>query len=124
MLNEPIIVKPEWQEWLVQSAQQDLRTASDLVNEALEYYYHARQHEKLNQEVLAYEQLHSELWRTMLGEWAAIHQQALVDHDSDRVSLYRRIRAKYPHTAVLICQARAEPVEEIWWRPFRPANHI
>jgi LPS sulfotransferase NodH len=123
MFNEPIVLDPEWQEWLEESAQQESRSTSELVNEALQYYFHARQREKLAQEVSAYEAMHAELWRTMPGKWVAVHQQTVVDTDIDDVALYRRIRANYPHTAVLIRQVRAKPVEEIGWRHFRLENH-
>jgi len=68
MISEPIVLKPEWSEWLEESARQEARTPSDLVNEALEYYYHLRQREKLNQEIAAYEAMHAKLWQSMPGE--------------------------------------------------------
>jgi Family of unknown function (DUF5678) len=119
MINEPIILQPEWRAWLEQSAQQEARTPSDLVNEALEHYYRIRQREKLNVEVAAYEAMHAELWRTLPGKWVAIHQQQLVDHGSDSVALYRRIRATYPRMSVLIRQVHALPVEDIMWHSVR-----
>ncbi len=39
------------------------------------------------------------------GKYIAVHQQAVVDYDSDRVALHGRIRAKYGRTAVLIIPA-------------------
>ncbi len=119
MISEPIVLKPEWNEWLEESARQEARTPSDLVNEALEYYYHSRQREKLNQEIAAYEAMHAKLWQSMPGEWVAIHQQKLVDQDRDRLALYRRIRAKYGRISVLLRQVHEQPTEEIWWRSVR-----
>jgi len=119
MISEPIVLKPEWNEWLEESARQEARTPSDLVNEALEYYYHSRQREKLNQEIAAYEAMHAKLWQSMPGEWVAIHQQKLVDQDRDRLALYRRIQAKYGRISVLLRQVHEQPTEEIWWRSVR-----
>ncbi|MCX6044435.1 MAG: hypothetical protein NT075_04930 [Chloroflexi bacterium] len=119
MSFEPIGLKPEWREWLEENARQEERSPNDLLNEAMEYYSHVRQREKLNQEIAAYTEMHTELWTTMPGTWVAIHQQKLVDHDNDRLALYRRIRAKYGRTAVLLRQVREQPVEEIWWRSVR-----
>ncbi|MDQ3249252.1 MAG: hypothetical protein M3Q45_08595 [Chloroflexota bacterium] len=119
MSSVPIVLKPEWNEWLEESARQEARTPSELVNEALEYYYHTRQREKLNQEIAAYEEMHARLWQSMPGEWVAIHQQNLVDHDQHRLILYRRIRAKYGRTSVLLRQVQEQPTEEIWWRSIR-----
>lgn len=109
-------MKPEWNEWLAERARLEARSPSDLINEALEYYFHARQREKLNEEIATYEEMHDQLWQSMPGEWVVIHQQKLVDHDSDRVALYRRIRTKYGRISVLLRQVREQPVEEIWWR--------
>ncbi len=116
MINEPIVLKPELRTRLEQSAQQEARTPSDLVNEALEYYFQAKQIEKINQEIAVYEKLHAQLWTTMPGEWVAIHSGELVDHDVDQVALHRRIRARLPRIAVLLRQVKSTPVEEIWLR--------
>jgi hypothetical protein len=39
------------------------------------------------------------------GEFVAVHNQELVDHDIDQNALYRRIRERYGNTAVLIMPA-------------------
>ncbi|MBI1295682.1 hypothetical protein GC175_12080 [bacterium] len=39
------------------------------------------------------------------GEFIAVHEHEVVDHDQDKVALHRRIRAKYGQTAVLIIPA-------------------
>jgi len=86
------------------------------MNEALEYYFRARQREKIHQEIEAYEAMHPILWKRMPGEWVAIHNQQLIDHDTDDVALHRRIRAQYGRTSILIRRVKESPVEEIWIR--------
>jgi hypothetical protein len=39
------------------------------------------------------------------GEFVAVHNYQLVDHDIDRIELYRRVRERYGNTAVLIMPA-------------------
>lgn len=39
------------------------------------------------------------------GEYVAVHNQTLVDHDQDESALHNRIRAKYGKTPVLIMPA-------------------
>src|SRR3990170_3081704 len=39
------------------------------------------------------------------GEFIAVHDQKLVDHDKDEAALYKRIRAKYGKTPVLVMPA-------------------
>lgn len=101
---------------LEQDAAHDARSVNDLINEAVAHYLRERQQAKIDREIAAYETMHAELMRDHLDEWVAIHNQELVDHDRDRVALYRRIRAIYGRTSVLIRQVLAEPIEEIWVR--------
>ena len=113
---DTIVIRPDLYKALEQSAQREARAVSDIVNEAVEYYLREQQRAKLNREILAYEALHPELKQKYLGQWVAMHNQALVDHDSDRVALYRRIRAKYGRTAVLLRRVTEQPHEELWLR--------
>lgn len=39
------------------------------------------------------------------GEYVAVHNQQLVDHDSDNSVLHSRVRARYGHLAILIMPA-------------------
>jgi hypothetical protein len=39
------------------------------------------------------------------GEYVAVHNQELVDHNKDKAALYKRIREKYGKTPVLIMPA-------------------
>ena len=84
---------------LEQDAAQEARSVNDLINEAVAHYLRERQQAKIDREIAAYEAMHMELARYP-GEWVALHKQELVNHDLDRVALYRRIRAKYGHTSV------------------------
>jgi predicted transcriptional regulator len=113
---ETIELRPELQATLEDSARQEAKSISDLVNEALEDYLETKQVEKLNREVAAYEAMHAELWRTKPYQWVAIHNQQLVDHDAERISLYRRVRSRFKRVAVLIRQVRETPTPEIWVR--------
>ena len=57
--------------------------------------------EAMLREIEAFRNLHSALRRDPLGEFVAIHQGQLVDHDPDPVALLGRIRHDYPGQAVL-----------------------
>lgn len=39
------------------------------------------------------------------GEYVAVHNLRLVDHDSDKLALYRRVRERFGQVAVLIMPA-------------------
>jgi hypothetical protein len=76
-----------------------------LIDSALRHYRFQSQRDKLNVE--------SEWWRTAppefraryAGEFVAIHEKSIVDHDADEESLRKRIRAKYGKIPVLVTPA-------------------
>jgi hypothetical protein len=111
-----VVVRADLVDALEKSPELQQKTVDDLVNEAVARYIQDLQSNKLNQEIRAYERLHAELKDKCLGRWVAIHQGQLVDQDAERVELYRRVRARYGKTAVLIRQVREQPTEEIRWR--------
>ncbi len=111
-----VVLRPELSETLQSDARGSNKTLTELVNEVVERYLHMRQQEKLDQEIAAYTALHPHLLTTYPGQWVAIHNQNVVDHDVDGAVLYRRIRIKYGRTSVLIRQIKAHPVDEIWVR--------
>lgn len=111
-----VVVRPELLESLERNADLRQKTVDDLVNEALARYVHQLEDDKLDREIETYERLHPELKRKLPGRWVAIHGGELVDQDAERAELYRRIRARYGRTAVLIRQVQEEPTPEIRWR--------
>jgi hypothetical protein len=113
---EPIQLRSDLLEMLEQDAEPLDRSVNDMVNEAVEQYVRERQRTKLDREIRAYEAMHPELWQTYPGQWVAVHRQRLIDHDCDRRALYRRIRAEYGRTSVLIRKVTEHPTEEIWLR--------
>ena len=113
---ETIVLRPDLQETLEERAKQAAKSVNDLVNEAVEQYLRAQQRQKLDREIAAYERLHPELRQSHLGQWVAMHQQQLVDADADQAALYRRVRARYGRTSVLIRQVTEQAVEEVWLR--------
>jgi len=113
---DTIMLEPNLRAWLEQDAEQDTRSINDLINEAVSQYLRERQQAKLDREIAAYEAMHPQLMLVHAGEWVAIHRQELVDHDRDRVALYRRIRSRYGRTSVLIRQVMDDPIEEVWLR--------
>ncbi|MEK7326887.1 MAG: DUF5678 domain-containing protein [Chloroflexota bacterium] len=111
---ETIMLRADLQEALEKDAQLESRSVNDIVNEAVERYLREQQRAKLDNEIEAYEAMHPEIKKKHFGQWVAVHNRQLVDHDPDRVELYRRVRVRYGRMSVLIRQVREQPVEEIW----------
>ncbi len=59
------------------------------------------------------------------GQYIAVHNKKLIDHDVDRLSLRRRIRATYGQTAILIMPAEGVPEINVYSSRFvqRNVNH-
>jgi hypothetical protein len=66
----------------------------------------------MKKEIEAYKAMHPELVKKYLGQYVAIYQGRLVDHDADPIALHRRITAEFPNKTVLsrLVREEAEPV--------------
>lgn len=60
------------------------------------------QHAQMQQEVLAFQSMHSQLVITHLGEFVAIKNGQLVDHDPDFDMLIDRIRETYGSQSIVM----------------------
>lgn len=71
---------------------------------------------RMQREVAAYEAMHPMLVEKYLGQYVAIYQGQLVDHDVDAVSLHHRVTETYPGEVVLRRQVQREatPVLRMW----------
>lgn len=72
--------------------------------------------QQVQAEIQAYHELHPMLWETYPGEYAAVHNQSLVDHDKDYTALYQRIDKAYPDKFVLLRQVEKEPERDLRMR--------
>lgn len=115
-MSVTVTLSSELSKSLQESDHQHEKTLDELVNEAVEYYLLDQQRQKIDQEIVAYQRMHPELWRSLPGQWVAVHNGNLIDQDEDRVALYQRVRAEYGRTSVLIRQVKPEATEEIWMR--------
>lgn len=67
-------------------------------------------------EEAAYQTMHAELMARYAGEYVAIYQGQLIDHDPSELALLRRLDAQYPHEVVLMKQVRPLPEPELRFR--------
>lgn len=70
----------------------------------------------LHKEMVAFEQLHPQLYPQYAHQFVAIYQGNLIDFDKDVTQLYARIEQKYPTETVLITPVNEEIVETISFR--------
>ncbi len=69
--------------------------------------------DKMQKEVEAYKALHPELIGKYFGQYVAVYQGKLVDHDTDALALLKRIRETYPNEVVLRRKVTTSPDPEI-----------
>ena len=100
-------------EWLARSRDVDPHS---LAVEAIQAHVRVEAQKAMEQEVEAFKKMHSQLMASIPGEYAAIYQGQLIDHDPDMLELLRRIESHYPGQPVLIRQVQAEPDTTIYVR--------
>jgi hypothetical protein len=76
------------------------------------------------QEEAAFYRLHPELWQKYPGQYVAIHNEEVVDHDADQVALYLRVKARYPGQFVWIAPVKETAVEEYVARSPRSVESV
>ena len=72
--------------------------------------------QSIEQEEIAFQAMHSSLVKDYLGKYVAILDSQMIDHDTDQVDLYLRIRQAYPDRFVLIAQVQTTPEEILHFR--------
>ncbi len=81
----------------------------DIVDTALQQYTYRRRQEKIARERQWYEANHDEIVKQYLGNYVAIHNDRIIDSDSDGPTLSKRLRQKYGRVAIAIIHVSATP---------------
>jgi hypothetical protein len=110
-----ITIESEQYRQLETIAQEQKTEPDSVVREALRRYFWEQSRLKISQESAFYRQHHSELKQRYLGQYIAMHQGQVVDHDADFQVLYQRVRGRIGKTPVMLTQVKEEP-ETTWVR--------
>jgi hypothetical protein len=78
--------------------------------------------EDFERERAAFLNMHTQLAQEYLGQYAAIYQGELIDHDIDLANLMDRVDEKYPDTFVLVRQVEVNPERTYYLRSPRFAR--
>ena len=79
-----------------------------LIEDALRHYRFQSQRKKIDAEAEWWRAVSPETRAGYAGEFVAIHDRQVVDHDRDEDTLRKRIRAKFGKTAVLLTPAEGQ----------------
>lgn len=100
-----------------QTAERESRPVNDILNDlivqAFPTFHVHPQRAQMEAEVAAFERQKSELLAGYEGQYVAIYQGNLIDHDDDITALAVRIDEAYPDEIVLIKQVLAEADQEL-----------
>lgn len=114
-----ITVEPELYERIEAAAEENQADTEQIAKEAFKLYFWEQNRRKISRESSEYRKQHSEIKKRYLGQFIAMHQGQIVDHDSDFQPLFERIRASFGNTAVMIKKVEEEPETIIYRRGFR-----
>ncbi|MEZ4862658.1 MAG: DUF5678 domain-containing protein [Caldilineaceae bacterium] len=91
-------------EQLQQVASAEDMSAEELLDKAVIEFLEKVAVQKLQDETAAFEKMHAQLVEKYLGEYVAVHNGIIVDHDAEARTLYLRIRAKLGQMPILLRQ--------------------
>ncbi|MDM8529381.1 DUF5678 domain-containing protein [Anaerolineales bacterium HSG24] len=98
-------------------ATSDLQIDMDeIVDRALLFYFRELQRQKMRKEIQAFERQKPELLKKYFGEYVAIHEGKVIDHDSDVRTLNQRVFKRLGRTTVLHKLVTDEPERELMIR--------
>jgi predicted transcriptional regulator len=109
-------VNPDIAEQIGRLADETRMDTEALVDQALRAYLAQFRQEKIRTETQAFEQQRASLLRQYRGEYVAIHEGRVIDHDPDLRTLHLRVFARLRHTPVLLKKVTEEPDRELVFR--------
>lgn len=111
-----ITLQPDIADQISEVANQQHATVDSLVDRALRNYMANYRHEKIRSETDAFHRLFGNLVRDYFGQYVAIHNQEVIDHDPDLRALHLRVHARLGRMPVLLKQVTDEPEHELVFR--------
>ena len=99
-------------EQLEEVAEDDQRSVMDVLNEIVKEYIARRHDEKISQESARFRAMHGKLYAKYAGQFIAIRDGKVLDHDADVAALHQRIYKRFGHAPILIAPVTAESMPE------------
>jgi hypothetical protein len=107
-----VAVEPELYRRVEEAALEQEASVSEVLAEAVRHYIWELDRRKISEESKIYHQRHAELKAQYLGQYIAMHNGQVVDHDTDFQTLRQRVRQRFERTPVMITL-----VEDVAERP-------
>jgi predicted transcriptional regulator len=104
-----ITLSPQLTSELKQAAAAQSAKPEELLEDAVRAYLRQLERDKIKTEAEAFRQMHAELAKQYLGQYVAIHNGQLVDHDVDFQKLHQRVPQTYGRQAILLRRVTTDP---------------
>ena len=111
-----VTLQPDVANQIAEIATQQHETIDSLVDVALRNYMMNYRRDKIRSETDAFHRQFRILARDYLGQYVAIHNQVVIDHDPDLRALHLRVHAGLGRMPVLLKQVTGEPEHELVFR--------
>jgi Arc/MetJ family transcription regulator len=110
-----LVIEPQLYSRIEQAADEHKIGVDRILAEALRRYLWELDRRKISEESQVYQQRHAELKAQYLGQYIAMHDGQVVDHDMDVAALRQRVRQRFGRKPVMITLVE-EATERIFVR--------
>lgn len=114
-----ITIDPDLYKRIESIARREHASLPQMLETALRRYIWELDRRKISEEAAAYRHQHATLKKNYLGEYIAMRDGEVVDHDRDFHALRQRVRQKFQHIPVMITLVGDSPEQIISRRGFR-----
>ena len=111
-----IALRPELEQQLKPEAERRHTSIDQLANDWLENQLWQEWHQTIEAESVRFREKHAELLARYAGEYVAMREGIVIDHDPDLAALHLRIRTQYGNEPILMAPVSTEPVQKFKMR--------
>ncbi len=106
-----VALRPNLIDQLKNEAARRKTSVEVLANDWLEEQLWEAKRKKINEEAERFRAQHAQLLEKHAGEYVAMHDGVVIDHDTDLVTLHNRIRKQYGDEPILMSPVTSNPVQ-------------
>jgi Arc/MetJ family transcription regulator len=114
-----LVIEPQLYSRVEQAADEHKIGIDRILTDALRRYLWELDRRKISEESQVFQQHHAEMKAQYLGQYIAMHDGHVVDHDSDSVALRQRVRQQFRHTPVMIILVEEDAERPVTRHGFR-----
>lgn len=119
-----VAVESELYSRIEKTAQEREANINEIFNQAIRRYLWELDRRKISEESRIYRQRHAELKEEYLGQYVAMHDGRVVDHDADFQVLRQRVRQRFEHIPVMITLVEKTAEQSLIRHGFRMENNL